>query len=1489
MIQTKIKLNLDNKTNESRIIKKTELEVCVPTYNEKKISKVEVYSRKTEMTNCDHYANLFTTANWNYDEENDVIKISVENPNEEIALGNDEYYINYYYQDVEDISISNLNQNVKGKVTIQNGEEEEIIENSKDIELNLTNAGINWVENNIESDIKSINKGKMYANLGNQEVQYVTEYNYKTTLNITCQEKLDSIKLIDKVEKLRNTEETSTINGTLGISSEDDSNCYKLEKNESVYKNTKINKEQFNKVLGEDGYLKIYDSFNNLLITIDKDTPETEDGYYSINYNEISNSVISNIIIETSKPISNGFLEIYHEKEIVKNIELEKEKLQEYNSFKIEIGSIYASDGNNYEGKSVLEIALEESQSKATLSIESTKLSANIENENVEMKIELNNSNENSDLWKHPILFLEFPEDIENVELENINCLYLDELNNAEITEHNIDGKIMLQIELKGMQKEFIAKTAQNGTTIILNAKIKIRDFTPAKENNLIKLYYINENVSTYDNPVDLTINDTEYKAGQTSINVDYIAPEEMQFVQKISNFDENDKVINTIKGDIEGTLPILSDEKIANKKITVINNTGSNAQKMMILGRIAFKGNKAIEDGSDLGTTINSMLKSRINSDIETTIYYSENGEATKDIELETNGWTQDYSSLQNIKSFMVIVDNFSQGQKMNIDYDFLIPANLEHGETMCGDFVCYYISETEEGMVEQKIIANRAKLTTGVGVKLELKQSVTGERTDFVNEGDKLKYKIKVTNTGSIKAENVKIKNKIPKGVTFKVEYEENDSITTTTRYNYYEEDSQLEWTLGDMEPNQTIEVEFEVIVNDLLSVAEYYSVEEGFSIEDGKYYLVTKNEETGETQKKEITEIPDVYIESEASLSADNLEKEIISNKTQYKVKKTYVQIEEESSVDKSLILSEEEEYEYYITLRNKEKLDLKNIEIVKTIPEGIKFKKADIANGEGEIKYDEETRKLTIITDLEKSSYMSLKIMVEVDKMTEGIYDKEITTETAVNMLGEKISNTAETINYIGRAKLEGTIECDVKDNYIYANDMLNYTIKVKNTEKTTANYAIITVNLPQELEVGLCSYVLDGQTYTANEGENNTITIEENLKENQEIVINIKAKAREISEEKELVITATMEAKNFNKEEIGKIKHRLQKYDGSDNSQDIDKDGNISYRIRGLAWLDSNKDGERQDNEQILSNVLVYLLDENNEIVKDKDTGAKLEVITDENGEYCFKKLDEGKYFVVFVYDNENYEITEYQKQGISYQRNSDVISTFINFNGSQREVAITDTLKITNRSITNIDLGLKLKPSFDLEIENSINKIIIQTNNENKVHNYNNTKLAKVDIKAKDIKNATALIEYNIEVKNNGEIEGTANKIASEISKGLSFPSELNSNWYLGNDGKIYSKSLANANIKPGESINIKLILSKKMTENNTGTYSNNAKIEEEYNEKGLVDKNTNNNESKAECIITISTGQAFMYLALVLSILVGLAIVIIIMKEKIK
>ena len=129
------------------------------------------------------------------------------------------------------------------------------------------------------------------------------------------------------------------------------------------------------------------------------------------------------------------------------------------------------------------------------------------------------------------------------------------------------------------------------------------------------------------------------------------------------------------------------------------------------------------------------------------------------------------------------------------------------------------------------------------------------------------------------------------------------------------------------------------------------------------------------------------------------------------------------------------------------------------------------------------------------------------------------------------------------------------------------------------------------------------------------------------------------------------------------------------------------------------------------------------------------------------------------------------------------------------------------------------------------------------------------------------------------------------------MPSGLTFRSELNSNWYI-MDGNLYTKQLENVKLQPGETKEIKLVLTKQMTEENVGLINNMAEIYEAYNEYGISDiDSTPNNKingeddlGSADVYLGIKTGiqiVAYIILAVVNIVLIGIAINLVIIKKK--
>ena len=66
------------------------------------------------------------------------------------------------------------------------------------------------------------------------------------------------------------------------------------------------------------------------------------------------------------------------------------------------------------------------------------------------------------------------------------------------------------------------------------------------------------------------------------------------------------------------------------------------------------------------------------------------------------------------------------------------------------------------------------------------------------------------------------------------------------------------------------------------------------------------------------------------------------------------------------------------------------------------------------------------------------------------------------------------------------------------------------------------------------------------------------------------------------------------------------------------------------------------------------------------------------------------------------------------------------------------------------------------------------------------------------------------------------------------------FNSEINPDWYLGKDGCLYSVNLEKNKLEPGENLNIKLILTKTISNGNIGIFRAKTEVVKSSNEKGL-------------------------------------------------
>ena len=261
-------------------------------------------------------------------------------------------------------------------------------------------------------------------------------------------------------------------------------------------------------------------------------------------------------------------------------------------------------------------------------------------------------------------------------------------------------------------------------------------------------------------------------------------------------------------------------------------------------------------------------------------------------------------------------------------------------------------------------------------------------------------------------------------------------------------------------------------------------------------------------------------------------------------------------------------------------------------------------------------------------------------------------------------------------------------------------------------------------------------------------------------------------------------------------------------------------------------------------------------------------------------------MEKGNYIIAFEYDTDKYMVTKYQAKGVNSDKNSDAVKADRTIDGVSKTVAVTDAISLDN-SIANIDLGLTDMQKFDLSIEKSISKVIVTNSKGTETYNYKDENLAKAEIKSKYLSGSNVVIEYKMKITNNGEIAGYAKNIVDNLPSSLKFNSNLNKDWYQ-KDGNLYNTSLAETKIEPGETKEVTLILTKLMTNSNTGLTNNKAKITSSSNSLGIEDSNKDNEESSADIIITVSTGGVVNYIILITLALAIICGTIYIIKRKI-
>ena len=498
---------------------------------------------------------------------------------------------------------------------------------------------------------------------------------------------------------------------------------------EDVTTNVGIAFSNASNLLGDDGWIKVYDEETGILIeTFDKGTWSK----YSESNPYIYEKPVKHIRIETSATKAENSLTVYNIKELDDEYITENYTREQFDNLKYIKSTLTGYLGENYINTDTHSAVYEAPYSIAKIRLEKNVLSTQETEKNDQIIITAQNIPAYNQIgWLNGSFLVKLPAEIIDAQINNVAISNT----NVDIVSYELidkqDGKyIKINTQNKKDQGQDYVITIDCDLTPDSRIASTTKQIELWASNDLAPDYYYNAE-DIYD--VNDNLN-TQEKVNKTTTSVELVAPNSLLISQTASEFDDENSLI--VAPQIADITPqystVENDGKTVKLGINLRNNYPNTISEMKLIGVIPFEGNKYVISNQELGSMFTTeMLDEGIQLPEElegnVTVYYSSTERPTTDIADENNNWktkeeVQDWSQ---IKTFMVDFENYvlDASKTVQFSYTVKVPNGVDLNKVTYSETGVYFALDTDEGKYRTQTEPN--KLGLRIVEKYNLKQT--------------------------------------------------------------------------------------------------------------------------------------------------------------------------------------------------------------------------------------------------------------------------------------------------------------------------------------------------------------------------------------------------------------------------------------------------------------------------------------------------------------------------------------------------------------------------------------------------------------------------------------------------------------------------------------------------------------------------------------------------------------------------------------------